>query len=92
MSPVDLINHLRRRPFRPLRFHLSDGSAYEVRHPELAVITLTEVAIALPGPQGGLPERMMYCDPNHITRVEPLPQNGADSPSRGNGPSDTAQD
>ena len=91
MSPVELINHLRNQPFQPLRLHLSDGSCYDVRHPELALVTLTQVAVAIPPPQGGVPERMVYCDPNHITRVEPIPRNGAEPPAHGNGPSDFAE-
>jgi hypothetical protein len=86
MTPTDLITHLRRQPFRPFRLHLSDGSAYDVRHPELALVTLTEVAVAIPAVSGNVPERMIYCDPFHITRVEPLPENIAGSPP-GNGQS-----
>ena len=43
-----------------------------VHHPEMALVTRTEVAIALETTAGDLPERMVYCDPLHITRLEPL--------------------
>ena len=71
MSPDTILKHLRREPFRPIRICLSDGSAYEVRHPELALVTRREVVIALPATQGEVPERSVVCDPLHITRIEP---------------------
>ena len=49
---------------------MSDGSSYEVRHPEMALVTRREVAIAVQPSEGKLPERMVYCDPLHITRIE----------------------
>jgi hypothetical protein len=72
MTPNNIVDHLRRVPFRPLRFYISDGSSYEVHHPEMAIVTLMEVAIAIASSKGELPERMVYCDPRHITRIEPI--------------------
>lgn len=72
MNAAQVREHLRREPFRPVRIHISDGSHYDVHHPEMALVTRTEVAIALEDAQGELPERMVYCDPLHITRIEPL--------------------
>lgn len=72
MSPAQIREHLRREPFRPVRVHLSDGSHYDVFHPEMALVTRTEVAVALDLTRGDLPERMIYCDPLHITRIEPI--------------------
>ena len=72
MNPTQIKQHLHREPFRALRVHLLDGSHYDVLHPEMALVTRTEVAIALETTPGDLPERMIYCDPLHITRIEPL--------------------
>ena len=72
MSPERILNHLRRQPFEPIRIYMSDGSSYEIRHPELALVTRREVVIALPPPEGDLPERTVFCDPLHITRIEPV--------------------
>ena len=71
MSPNQVLAHLRREPFQPFRIYISDGASYEVRHPENALVTRTDVAIAVDGTPD-LPERMVYCDPLHITRIEPL--------------------
>ena len=37
MSPADVLEALRRRPFEPFRIQVSDGSTYDVRHPELVL-------------------------------------------------------
>ena len=72
MSPDRILDHLRRQPFRPIRIYLSEGSSYEVAHPELALVTRREVVIALPEAEGALPDRSVFCDPLHITRIEPI--------------------
>jgi hypothetical protein len=72
MRPVEIRSHLRRQPFRPIRIYISDGSSYDIRHPELALVTRTEVIIALDAGDDEIPERSVYCDPIHVTRIEPL--------------------
>jgi hypothetical protein len=70
----ELLDMLRRRPFAPFRVHLTDGSSYEVRHPDLVMPGARSVAIGLPG--GTLPEgvyeRIVILALIHITRLEPL--------------------
>lgn len=77
MRPEDLLALLRERPFRPFRLHLSDGSQYEVQHPEMALVGRSVVVVGVPGPEGpeGPAERLVNCALIHITRTEPL--NGA---------------
>lgn len=72
MSPDQIRNHLRREPFLPIRIYMSDGSSYEVRHPEMAMVTRREVVVAIPPTHGDMPERTVFCDPLHITRIEPV--------------------
>jgi hypothetical protein len=72
MNPKDIVAHLKREPFRPLRICISDGSTYDVPHPEFMIVTRTDVAIALKLTEGDLPDRMVFCDPLHITRILPL--------------------
>ena len=81
MRIVDLVSHHRRQPFQPFRLHLSDGSSHEVRVPEFMYVTATTVVIGQPPVVDGVPERAVYCDPVHITRIEPLP-NGKSKRSR----------
>ncbi len=72
MRADEIRAHLRKHPFRPIRVYISDGSSYDVRHPELMFVTRRDVVIALDPGNDAVPERSVYCDPVHITRIEPL--------------------
>jgi hypothetical protein len=72
MTAEKIQEHLRRQPFRPFRVFLSDGSAHDVRHPEMALLTRREVIIAVPQDVKRLPERTVTCDLLHVTRIEPI--------------------
>jgi hypothetical protein len=72
MRAQELQGHVRKRPFVPFRVFLSDGSRHEVRHQEFILITQREVAIATPSRVDEIPERSVYIDPLHITRIEPI--------------------
>ena len=73
MRPEDILQLLRRRPFEPFRLHLSDGSSFEIGHPELAIVERSKVIVGVPGPEGpdGPVERTVFCALIHITRIEP---------------------
>ena len=74
MRPEDVLQLLRRRPFEPFRIHVSDGTKFEIRHPELAIVERSKVIIGVPGPEGldGPVERSIFCALLHITQLEPL--------------------
>ena len=72
MRPTQIRDHLKRQPFRPIRVHISDGSSYDIRHPEMAIVTTSELIIALKMSTDDLPDKVIFCDPVHITRIEPL--------------------
>ncbi len=80
MRPEDLLELLRKQPFEPFRIHLSDGVAFDVRHPDMAIVQRSKIIVAVPGPEGpdGPAERTVNCALIHITRTEVL--NG--SPTR----------
>ncbi len=72
MRPDDILRLLRATPFEPFRISLSDGTEYEVRHPELAIVGRSTVVAGVPGPEGppGPVQRMVHCALIHITRTE----------------------
>jgi len=78
MTPETIQKHLLHQPFQPFRVCLSDGSAYEVRQPEMVLVMQREVIIALPKPNEQFPRHTVYCDLLHITRIEPI--NGREKP------------
>jgi len=80
MRPNDIIAHTRKRPFQPVRVYISDGKTYDIRHPEMMMVGRTEVVIGLATRGKDLFERLAYCDPDHITRIEPI--NGTGRPRR----------
>ena len=72
MTPEAIQKHLLHQPFRPFRVFLSDGAVYEVRQPEMVLVMRREIVIALPKPGEQFPRHAVYCDPLHITRIEPI--------------------
>ena len=74
MFPAELVAELRKRPFPGLRIHLSDGTAYEVKHPELVMVGLGAAVIGTPDKSQPVPVYSTYDVVNldQITRVEPL--------------------
>ena len=50
MTPTDLRTRLRTRPFVPFRVVTTDGTNYEVRHPDLVVLSLGAAFIGYPAP------------------------------------------
>lgn len=83
MSPEELLQLLRRRPFIPLRLHMTDGHTYDIRHPDNVLVLRTRVDIGVtPDPGTGVLARVESCSLLHVVRIEEL-QTAAIS---GNGP------
>jgi len=73
MSFDDLQELIRRRPFRPFRVHLTDGSSLEVRHPDMFMIGRRSVTIGLAAdPMQTFYDRATMVDLLHIMGTEPL--------------------
>jgi hypothetical protein len=74
VPPEDVEKKLRRQPFQPFRLYLSDGTAYDVRHPELVLLGRRSLVLGLTGrPEDTLYERTVDVDLLHIVRMEHLP-------------------
>jgi hypothetical protein len=65
----ELLTH---RPFRPFRVILSSGQAYQVRHPEHAFLTRTDLLVGVGESAEGVPAEFRICSLLHITTVEPI--------------------
>jgi hypothetical protein len=74
MPPQDLLQALRRRPFVPFRLHITDGTIYDVGHPELLLLAVGSAVVGLPSAKLPLPqvERYEIVDLLHVIRLEPL--------------------
>ncbi len=86
MRAEELTELLRRRPFVPLRIHLTGGQTYDIPHPDLVLVLRQRVDIGLlPDPATGVLERVEHCSLLHIVRVEELPP----AAQAGNGQAET---
>jgi hypothetical protein len=72
MSAAVLRDMLARRPFEPFRVRLSSGDAYDVRHPETALLLRNGIYIAIPDRQDELPDRAIWCSLLRVAAVEPV--------------------
>lgn len=76
--PKDIYDLVHRQPFRPFRITLTDGRTYEVRHPEMAMVGRSTVAIGLPanGDQEPIYDRLVTVDLLHIMQTEHVEATG----------------
>ncbi len=73
MRPEEMTQLLRKRPFTPLRIHLTDGTTYEIHHPEQVLVLRQRLDIGvLPDPTTGVLEAVDSCSLLHVVRVEQL--------------------
>jgi hypothetical protein len=63
---------LTQRPFRPFRLIMSSGQAYDVRHPEMALLTRSDMLVGIGDTDEGVPAEFKICSLLHVTAVEPL--------------------
>ncbi len=59
------------RPFKPFRVVMSSRQAYEVRHPEMAFLTRSDLLVGIDVDEG-VPAEFKICSLLHVTAVEPL--------------------
>ncbi len=65
-------DRLRRQPFQPFRLIMSSGQSYEVRHPEMALLTRTDILVGINETRQGVPSGFKICSLLHVTTVEPV--------------------
>jgi hypothetical protein len=72
MVVQDFRDLLKERPFRPFRVVMSSGQAYEVRHPEMAFVTRSDLIVGIDIEEDDVPSRFKICSLLHVTAIEPL--------------------
>lgn len=63
---------LSQKPFRPFRLVMSSGTSYEVRHPEMAWLTRTDILVGVGETDEGVPAEFRICSLLHVASVEPI--------------------
>jgi hypothetical protein len=71
MSPEELRELLYRHPFEPFRLLLTTGETIDIRHPEMAIVAWSYVAVAL-RPRNGIAENVPWISLIHIVKASPL--------------------
>ncbi len=85
MSPEALKEFVRKQPFEPFRIVQTDGTGFEVHHPDFLMVGVRQATIGLPAKhKPELYERAITLDLLHVIRVEPLPM--PTNPGQKNGP------
>jgi hypothetical protein len=77
MTAQTIREALAQRPFRPFRLEMSSGQAYEVRHPEMALLTRTDILLGTDIAEDGLPAEFRICTLAHVNSLEPIGANSA---------------
>jgi hypothetical protein len=65
-------NLLKQSPFKPFRLVMSSGQTYEVRHPEMAMLTKSDILVGIDIEDDGVPAEFKICSMLHVTAVEPI--------------------
>lgn len=68
---------LTRHPFQPFRLVMSNGHSYDVRHPEMAMLTRTSILVGTDVADDGVPAEFKICSLLHVATIEPLNTAGA---------------
>jgi hypothetical protein len=73
MRQSDVLEHTRRQPFEPFRIILSDGRAYDVRHPDMCIAAPSSLYVGVDEPAaGGEAAKVDHVSLFHVVRFEPL--------------------
>jgi len=65
---------LSRRRFQAVKLTLSSGQAFEIRHPEMAMLTRTSILIGTGVAEDGIPAEFKIVSLLHVASIEPLSQ------------------
>jgi hypothetical protein len=76
MRPEEVVALLRRRPFVPLRIHMTDGKIYDIHHPEMVLVRRQSLDIGVPNTDDGVADRVDHCSLLHTMRIEELASAG----------------
>ncbi len=82
MRANELQKILGRRPFQPVRLHGSSGEHVDIRHPEMALVSQSLVAIGVDG-TGGVADHIVHYNLVHVVKIKPMRGRGAAATGNG---------
>jgi hypothetical protein len=63
---------LAQRPFKPFRLVMSSGQSYDVGHPEMAMLTKSDLLVGIGDTDDGVPAEFKICSLLLVSAIEPL--------------------
>ena len=60
------------QPFKPFRVYLSNGSAYDITHHDMAIVEKNTLDIGLNRDEDGIAQRLVRCAILHVVKLEDL--------------------
>ena len=66
-----------RRPFQPVKLTLSSGQMFEIRQPEMALLTRTSILIGTDLAEDGVPAEFKIVSLLRVTSIEPMTSQAA---------------
>ena len=63
---------LTQRPFKPFRLVMSSGQTYDIRHPEMALLTRSDLLVGIDEAEDGVPAEFKICSLLHVSAIEPI--------------------
>jgi hypothetical protein len=79
MRPEEFRDMLLAKPFVPFRLFLTDGSVFEIRHPDQAATTKSAVHLVMSAEdEAGAYARQIRCSMIQVTRIESIERNEAE--------------
>ncbi len=73
MRREEIVRLLRGQPFQPFQIRLSNGTVYPIRHPDMALPTLSAVHIAVPRDEQQMADDVVIVSLVHVVSLDDLP-------------------
>ena len=78
MHLSEIVPLLTRKPFEPFSLFMSDGTSYEIRHPDQVLLTPRALHVGVrPQARPFVVQEVVICDLVHVTRLGPAPRRQA---------------
>lgn len=72
MRAQELRALLDRRPFEPIRLHISSGQTVDIKHPEMALVTRSLVVVGVADADDRVADYAVHYNLLHVVKIEPL--------------------
>ena len=66
---------LDRRPFEPIRLHITSGQTVDIKHPEMALVTRSLVVVGVTDSDARVADYAIHYNLLHVVKIEPLDGN-----------------